>query len=130
MSVSAAQLRRIARDVGLEDNSTAERMAFGVGAKGVAWTFMGRQHPKAKRTPFLRVLAVCCTLESKAMLIEAAPTIYFTDDHYRGYPAVLVRLDAIGVSELTKLLETGRALKAAKKPAKKAAKIVKRAGRA
>jgi DNA ligase D-like protein (predicted 3'-phosphoesterase) len=31
--------------------------------------------------------------ERKEMLLEAAPEIYFDDDHYRSFPAVLVRLD-------------------------------------
>jgi hypothetical protein len=39
------------------------------------------------------VLAVRCRPERKELLLEAAPEIYFDDDHYRGYPAVLVRLD-------------------------------------
>jgi len=34
-------------------------------------------------------LVLRCTLEDKAMLIEAAPTIYFETDHYAGWPAVL-----------------------------------------
>ena len=36
----------------------------------------------------------------KELLIEAAPDRFFDDPHYRGYPAVLVRLKAIGKREL------------------------------
>ena len=40
------------------------------------------------------------------MLIAAAPGRFFDDDHYRGYPAVLVRLDAIDADELDPLLRS------------------------
>jgi hypothetical protein len=38
------------------------------------------------------------------MLIAAAPDIYFDDNHYRGYPAVLTRLPGIDGEELAHLL--------------------------
>lgn len=40
-------------------------------------------------------LVVMCPLEEKEMLIAAAPNIYFETDHYKGWPAILVRLSAI-----------------------------------
>jgi hypothetical protein len=52
------------------------------------------------------ILAVRCAIERKDMLIAAAPDIYFDDDHYRGFPAVLVRLEAIGGDELCRLLQS------------------------
>jgi hypothetical protein len=48
---------------------------------------------------------VRCRLEKKELLLEAAPEIYFDDDHYRGYPAVLVRLAAVEAGELSALLQ-------------------------
>ena len=56
-----------------------------------------------------------CTLEDKAMLIEAAPEIYFETDHYVGWPAVLVRLSAISDAELAHRLEKAWQLQAPKK---------------
>jgi hypothetical protein len=38
------------------------------------------------------------------MLIEAAADTYFDDDHYRGYPAVLVRLAMIAEADLEALM--------------------------
>jgi hypothetical protein len=38
------------------------------------------------------------------MLIAANPDVYFTEPHYNGYPAVLVRLEAIGLAELEAIL--------------------------
>ncbi|WP_442579561.1 MmcQ/YjbR family DNA-binding protein [Mesorhizobium sp. ASY16-5R] len=52
-----------------------------------------------------RTLVVMCPLEEKAALIEAAPDIYFETDHYRGWPAVLVHVDAISDAELVHRLE-------------------------
>ena len=108
--VSAAEVRKLAAIEGAVDESSPERLVFSVAGKGVAWTFMRRPAPKAKRVPDVSVLAVRCTMESKQMLIEAAPDIYFDDDHYRGYPAVLVRLEAIGKKELGALLKAAHAL--------------------
>lgn len=109
---TVADARKLAAAIeGAADDSTATHLAFTIAGKGFAWTFMARATPKAKRAPDLATLAVSCTLESKAMLIEAAPDIYFDDDHYRGYPAVLVRLKAISKKELGALLKAGAELK-------------------
>jgi len=101
------------------DDSEPGRLAFSVGGKGFAWTYLVRAAPKKPRVPVLEVLAVRCPLEQKEMLIQAAPTVYFDDDHYRGYPAVLVRLDAIDEAELAGLLESAWRLQAPKRLAKR-----------
>jgi hypothetical protein len=41
-----------------------------------------------------------CTLEEKALLIEAEPAVYFETDHYAGWGAVLVRAAAASDKEL------------------------------
>lgn len=41
---------------------------------------------------------------AKEALIADNPAIYFTTPHFNGYPAVLVRLDVIGVDELEELI--------------------------
>jgi len=45
-------------------------------------------------------VVVTCPLEEKELLIEAAPEFYFETDHYKGWPAVLVRVHAIPADEL------------------------------
>lgn len=50
-------------------------------------------------------LVIFCPLEEKEMLLEAAPEIYFETDHYRGWPALLVRVAAIADDELRLRLE-------------------------
>jgi hypothetical protein len=74
------------------------------GKKGFAWSHMRRAAPRTPRRPDPRVLAVRCALERKEMLSDAAPDRFFDDDHYRGYPAVLVRLDVVDEEELADLL--------------------------
>ncbi|CAN7537730.1 MmcQ/YjbR family DNA-binding protein [Ensifer adhaerens] len=46
-------------------------------------------------------LVVMCALEEKEMLLELDPGLYFQTDHYKGWPAVLVRLSEIDDKSLT-----------------------------
>jgi hypothetical protein len=103
--VDAATVRRLALSLP-EVNAGPEpdRLSFAAAGKPIAWTFLERLRPKAPRQPRLDILAVRCTIERKEMLIEAAPDTYFDDDHYSGYPAVLVRLAAIAEADLEALL--------------------------
>ena len=45
-------------------------------------------------------MVLMCPLEEKELLIAAAPEIYFETDHYKGWPAILVRIHAIATAEL------------------------------
>jgi hypothetical protein len=45
-------------------------------------------------------LVLMVPLEHKELLMEMAPETYFETDHYKGWPAVLVRLSAISDEEL------------------------------
>ena len=83
------------------------RVAYSVGGKGFAWSYLARVAPRKPRVVQPGVLAIRCPMETKEMLIEAAPERFFDDDHYRGYPAVLVRLAAIDEDELLGLLWGG-----------------------
>ncbi len=115
--VDAQTLRRLALVLPAAEDASAEKgFAFRVrGGKGFAWTFQERIEVKKPRRPKLEVLAVRCDLEMKEMLIAAAPGRFFDDDHYRGYPAVLVRLDAIDPDELGPLLRAAWRLSAPKR---------------
>ena len=42
--------------------------------------------------------------EEKLALVQEAPDVFFTTSHFNGYPAVLVRLDEIGMTALTELI--------------------------
>jgi hypothetical protein len=43
-------------------------------------------------------------LGEKEALLADDPGVYFTTPHFNGYPAVLVRLEEIGVAELGEVL--------------------------
>lgn len=73
--------------------------------KGLAWPWRERVHPKKARVPNRDVLAVrVASLEDKEALLSADEEKFFTEPHYHGYPAVLVRLAAVSEAELHKLL--------------------------
>lgn len=107
---TAAHVRRIA----LSLTGTVEeqgRFAFGVPikgkVKGYAWVWLERIDPKKARVPNPKVLALRVrNLEVKALMLAAEPDKFFTEPHYNGYPAVLLRLASVRVPELrTRLRE-------------------------
>ena len=103
--VDLPTLRRLALALPeVEASPEGERWAFSVRGKGIAWSYLARAHPKARRELVEGVIAVRCLRETKAMLLEAAPERFFDDDHYRGFPAVLARLAVIDEAELAGLL--------------------------
>ena len=53
-------------------------------------------------------------LEEKEMLMAAAPELFFETDHYRGWPAMLVRIRAIPDDELRHRLRKAWLMKAPK----------------
>jgi len=55
----------------------------------------------------------------KAALIADNPDVYFTTPHFDGYSAVLVRLDRIGLAELTELAEDAWLARAPKRLAQR-----------
>ena len=83
--------------------------AFGVTVKGkqkgFCWVWKERVVPKKPRVPNHKVLAVrVANLVDKDLLIKADPKKFFTEPHYDGFPAILVRLDAITAKQLKPLL--------------------------
>jgi hypothetical protein len=49
-------------------------------------------------------LVVCTDFDSRDAMLRASPKIFYLTDHYRDYPAVLVRLAAISPSRLAAVL--------------------------
>jgi hypothetical protein len=104
-----ADVRRIA--LSLPDTEEVEgRFAFSVRVKGklkgFAWVWMERIDPKKPRVANPGVLAVrVANVGEKDTLVSVEPTKFFTESHYNGFPAVLVRLAEVRVPELRILLE-------------------------
>ena len=73
--------------------------------KGYVWVWLERIAPKKPRVPNPGVIAVrVASLAEKDLIIAAEPKKFFTEPHYDGYPAVLVRLDAVTVADLKPLI--------------------------
>ena len=88
-----------------------ERLAFDVEVKGkrkgFCWSWLERVDPKKARVPNLSVLAVRVRdAAEKAALLAADADVFFTEPHYNGYPAVLVRLSKVRVPQLRLLIES------------------------
>jgi hypothetical protein len=86
-----------------------EQAAFSVlkkgKAKGFAWVWMERVDPKKPRVPQPEVIAVrVADAADKESLLASDERKFFTEPHYNGFPAVLVRLPEIEVEELAELL--------------------------
>ena len=78
---------------------------YAVAGKSIVWPWLERIHPKKARVPNRDVIAVRVAEESeKELLIDMDPSVFFTEPHYDGYPAILVRLAAIDVGMLETLI--------------------------
>jgi hypothetical protein len=90
--------RRVARlGIGLGLPATSEGTNYGTPALLVR----GKSFTRLKDP---ETLVLMLPLEQKELLMQMAPAIYFETDHYRGWPAVLVRLAAISDIELQQRL--------------------------
>jgi hypothetical protein len=90
----------------------ADRFAFSVlnkdKPKGIAWVWLERIDPKKARVPNPEVLAIRVANQAeKEMLLAADSAKFFTEPHYNGFPAILVRLAAVDVEELRELITDG-----------------------
>jgi hypothetical protein len=89
------------------------RLALATGLPEISVsTSYGTPALKVKDKSFVRMkdaetLVLLCPLEQKEFLMEVLPEIYFETDHYKGWPAVLIRLSAISDEELTQRLDDG-----------------------
>jgi len=108
---------------GVHEGKGAHGFGFGVmvkeKAKGFAWSWKERVDPRRPRVENLKVLAVrVASLTEKDLIISRDPRKFFTEPHYNGFPAVLVRLDEVKVAELRPLLEEAHRCMVEATPAK------------
>ena len=54
-------------------------------------------------------------LADRDALLKGDPDVFFITPHYEGYPAVLVRLEAVDPAKLAELIEDAWRLQAAKR---------------
>jgi hypothetical protein len=101
-------VRRVALSLP-QTSEAADHFGFGVlskgKTKGFAWAWNERIEAKKPRVPNPEVLAVRVRNQAeKEELLASDPEKFFTEPHYNGFPAVLVRLPAIDASELAELI--------------------------
>src|SRR5262249_16828947 len=73
---------------------------------GYAWSWKERVHPKKPRVENREVLAVrVASLADKEVLLSLDREKFFTEPHYEGFPAVLVRLARVSAAEMRPLLK-------------------------
>ncbi|MEO8200068.1 MAG: hypothetical protein ABI679_06045 [Gemmatimonadota bacterium] len=103
-----ADVRRIALSLpGAEE--AQNHFAFSVRnkgkLKGFVWVWMERVILKKPRVPQPKVIAVrTANLMDKDFLLSMDSERFFSEPHYDGFPAILVRLSAITVRELRPLI--------------------------
>lgn len=104
-----ADVRRIALSLP-ETEESPNHFAFSVRTKGklkgFVWVWLERVAPKKPRVPQPKVIAIrVASLDDKEFLLATDPEKFFTEPHYNGYPAVLVRLPAVTARELRPIIE-------------------------
>jgi hypothetical protein len=93
--ITWATVRRLAFALpGVEEGTS-----YGTPALRVRGRFLARLREDGES------LAVQCGFDERDLRMRADPEAFFTTDHYRGYPTVLVRLDAVRPADLSGVLE-------------------------
>ena len=105
---SQADVRRIALSLPATEEAP-DYFAFSVRnkgkQKGFVWVWMERVAPRKARVPQPKVIALrVANLFDKDFLLALDPAKFFTEPHYDGFPAVLVRLPAVTARELRPLI--------------------------
>lgn len=73
--------------------------------KGFVWAWNERVAPKKPKVPSSEVVAIrVADLVEKEALLASGKEQFFTEPHYNGYPAILVRLSLIAPDELEELI--------------------------
>jgi hypothetical protein len=99
-----------------ETTEEADAFRFFVAGKAFAWAWLERVDPKRARVPNRDVVAVSVGNElEKEALIEMNPAVFFTEPHYDGYPAILVRLPPIDPDLLQLVLTDAWRIRAPKR---------------
>ena len=96
-------VRRVA--LGLPATTEEPGFTFRVAGKQFVWLWRERVDPRKPKVPNPGVIVVrVADLGEKEALLASDPAVFFTTDHYDGYKAVLVRVEAIGPEELAEVV--------------------------
>jgi hypothetical protein len=93
--------------------------SFAVNGRAFAWPWRERVHPKKTKVPRPECPVVpVASLDDKEALVLGEADAFFTEPHYDGYKAVIVRLHQIDPGRLREVLEDAHALAVAQGPPK------------
>jgi hypothetical protein len=88
-----------------ETSEDPDGFRFFVKGKQFVWVWLERVEPKKARVPNPDVIAVRVADDlDKQVLLASDRTAFFTEAHYDGYPAVLVRLSKIDRERLKEVV--------------------------
>ncbi len=97
------------RRIALTLPGVEEGTCYGTPAFRVKGRFLARLREDGE------TLAVKCGFDERDFRMLAEPATFFTTDHYRGYPTVLIRLASVRSPDLHDILEQGWRFNAPKK---------------
>jgi hypothetical protein len=97
------------RELALGFPGVEEGTAYGTPAFRVRGKFLARLGEDGES------LAIKCGFEERDFRMRADPRTFFTTDHYRGYPTVLVHLRTVSRADLRDVLEQAWRLNAPKR---------------
>jgi hypothetical protein len=102
-------VRELARSFPEVEEDTSGRPTLRVRGKLFAW--MARERDGGG-------LGVRVDGDEKQLILDSNPDVYFSSPHYRGYPGLQIRLEAIDREELRERLEDAWLIQAPKRLAK------------
>jgi hypothetical protein len=98
------------RAIGLKLPGVVEGTSYGTPSLKVRDKFMCR----LRTNPDALVVRVIDVADAEALL-KGEPDVFFITPHYDGYPAVLVRLEAVDPAQLAELIEDAWRVQAPKR---------------
>jgi hypothetical protein len=104
--VDKHDVRRLALALpGIAENGE-DSFDFQRDGRGIAWPYPERVDPKRPRVSrYDQFVFRVANADDKEAYLHGEPEIFFTTEHYHGYGAVIVRLDAIDEDRLAELLQ-------------------------
>lgn len=96
MSITKAQYRKIA----LSFPGGNEKPSYGKPAVFIEKKFFTRWRDEENS-----IVLIVGGIDERDMLLEADPTTFFINEHYRSYPSVLARASALDTKTLRGMLE-------------------------
>ncbi len=103
--VDKDDVRRLALVLDGVVESVEDSFTFQRDGRGFVWPYPEPIHPKKARVArYDQFVIRVADADSKEVYLVGEPETFFVTDHYSGYAAVIVRLDAIDETRLVVLL--------------------------